>query len=114
MGRRGSFPGGKMAGAWSWTLSQECVELYLHPLNTSSWRCAQLNDRENFTFTFYFLYLCFPGQTEETTNACQKSLTSFKIWTLALLSTKHEPYPLGPDVLWKFVIEKLVMFRMPG
>jgi hypothetical protein len=37
MGTRGSFPGGKAAGAWSWPLpffycrSQECVALYLHP-----------------------------------------------------------------------------------
>jgi hypothetical protein len=36
MGTRGSFPGGKAAGAWSWPLTsiycrgQECVELYLH------------------------------------------------------------------------------------
>jgi hypothetical protein len=35
MGTRGSFPGGKAAGAWSWPLTssaevKECVELYLH------------------------------------------------------------------------------------
>jgi len=36
MGTRGSYPGGKAAGAWSWLLTsiycrvQECVELHLH------------------------------------------------------------------------------------
>jgi hypothetical protein len=39
MGTRGSFPGGKAAGACSWPLTsiegrgQECVELYLHSPN---------------------------------------------------------------------------------
>jgi hypothetical protein len=43
MGTRGSFPGGKAAGAWSWPLASilcrghECVELYLQSPNTSSW-----------------------------------------------------------------------------
>jgi hypothetical protein len=38
MGTRGSFPGGKAAGSWSWPLTsiycrgQECLELYLHSL----------------------------------------------------------------------------------
>jgi len=39
MGTRGSFPGGKAAREWSWTLTspysaevKECVELYLHSL----------------------------------------------------------------------------------
>jgi hypothetical protein len=42
MGTRGSFPGDKWAGARSWPLTfiqcqgYECVELYLHSLNTSS------------------------------------------------------------------------------
>jgi hypothetical protein len=33
MGTRGSFPGGKGAGTWSWPSSaevKECVDLYLH------------------------------------------------------------------------------------
>jgi hypothetical protein len=33
----------------------ECVELYIHSLNTSSWRGAQLKEekhRDNFAFTF--------------------------------------------------------------
>jgi hypothetical protein len=40
MGTRGSFPGGKAAGAWIWPLTsiwcrgQECVEMYLHCHNT--------------------------------------------------------------------------------
>jgi hypothetical protein len=41
---RGSFPGAKAAGSWSWPLTpssaevKECVELYLHSPSTSSWR----------------------------------------------------------------------------
>jgi hypothetical protein len=48
--------GSKAAGMWSWPLisisagGQECVEIYLHSHNTSSWRGAQLNHRDNFTF----------------------------------------------------------------
>jgi hypothetical protein len=30
---------------------QECMELYLHSLNTHSWRGARLKQRDNFTFT---------------------------------------------------------------
>jgi hypothetical protein len=46
MGNRGSFPGGKAAGAWSWPLTsiycrgQECVELYIDSPDTPSWRGA--------------------------------------------------------------------------
>jgi len=42
MGTRGSLPGSKAAGTWSWPLTSfrcrgpECVALYLHPPNTSS------------------------------------------------------------------------------
>jgi hypothetical protein len=63
MGTRGSFPGGKAAGAWIWLLTsiqcrgQESVELYLHSLNKPSWCGAQLKHRDNFTFinlTFLF------------------------------------------------------------
>jgi hypothetical protein len=48
MGTRGSFPGGKAAGGWSWPLTStyfrghECVDIYLHSPNTTSWRGAQL------------------------------------------------------------------------
>jgi hypothetical protein len=43
VGTRGSLPGGKLTGAWSWPLPpsvevKECTELYLHSPNTSSWR----------------------------------------------------------------------------
>jgi hypothetical protein len=53
---RGSFPGGKVAGAWRWPPPysaevKEWVELYLHSPNTPSWRGAQLKHRDNFTFT---------------------------------------------------------------
>jgi hypothetical protein len=47
MGTRGSFNGSKAVGGWSWPLTsiqcrgQECVELYLHSPNTSSWRGGQ-------------------------------------------------------------------------
>jgi hypothetical protein len=42
VGTRCSFLGGKTAGAWSWPLTsisevEECVELYIHSSNTSSW-----------------------------------------------------------------------------
>jgi hypothetical protein len=57
MGTRGSFPGGKSGRGMKLTThlhlvsrSKECVEIYLHSLNTSSWRGAQLKHRENFTF----------------------------------------------------------------
>jgi hypothetical protein len=58
MGIGGSFPGGKAAGAWNWPLTpssaeiKEWVELYLHSINTLSWRSVQLKHRDNFTFTF--------------------------------------------------------------
>jgi len=60
MGAGASFPDGKAAGAWSWPLTsisaefKECVGLYIHSPNTSSWRGAQLKHRDNFTFTFTF------------------------------------------------------------
>jgi hypothetical protein len=64
MGNKGSFPGGKAAGAWSWPLAlikcrgQECLELYFHSPNTPSWRGAQLKKhRDNFTFAFTFIYI---------------------------------------------------------
>jgi hypothetical protein len=51
MGTRGSFPGSKAAGSWSWPLTfngQEYVELYLHSPNTPSWRGAQLKRHADF------------------------------------------------------------------
>jgi hypothetical protein len=51
VGSRGSFPRDKTAGAWSWPLisiyyrGQECVELYLHSPNTTSWLDTQLKSR---------------------------------------------------------------------
>jgi hypothetical protein len=61
MGIRGSLPGGKAAGAWSWPLPpsaevKEWVELYLHSPNTPLWRGAQLKHRDNFTFTLTFTF----------------------------------------------------------
>jgi hypothetical protein len=35
---------------------KECVELYLHSPNMSSWHGAQLKYKDNFTF--YLLYIC--------------------------------------------------------
>jgi hypothetical protein len=43
---------------------KECVELYIHSTNTSSWRGAQLKHRDNFTFYLY-LYLTPEGKGEE-------------------------------------------------
>jgi hypothetical protein len=48
MGTRGSFPGGKAAGEWSWPLTsiqrrgQECVGLYLRSPNTPSGKTSPL------------------------------------------------------------------------
>jgi hypothetical protein len=58
---RGSFPGGKAVGVWSWPLisiwcrDQECSEVYLHLPNTPSWRGAQLKHRDKFTSRLYLL-----------------------------------------------------------
>jgi hypothetical protein len=58
MGIRGSFPGCKAAGAWSWPLPssaevKEWMELYLHSPNTPSWRGAQLKHKDTFTFVTF-------------------------------------------------------------
>jgi hypothetical protein len=53
VGSRGSFPGGKAVGAWSWPLTSsaevECVEVYLSSPSTLSWRGVQLKQRNYFT-----------------------------------------------------------------
>jgi len=57
VGNRGSFPGDKAAGSWSWPpisiwcQAQECVKLYLHSPNTPSWLGAKLKHSDNSTFT---------------------------------------------------------------
>jgi len=54
MGTRGSFLGGKTAGAWSCPFpstqcwGKECVDIYLHSLNTPPWRGAQLKAQERY------------------------------------------------------------------
>jgi hypothetical protein len=74
MGTRGSFPGGKAVGVWSWPLTsvqcrgKECVELYLHSSNTPSWRGAQLKHRDNFTFLRMHLVLALVWYTSRTRN----------------------------------------------
>jgi hypothetical protein len=57
MDTRGSFRGGKAAGAWGWpppssTGVREWVELYLHSPHTPSWRGAQFKHRDNFYLYF--------------------------------------------------------------
>jgi hypothetical protein len=52
--------GGKMAGAWSSSLSssvevKECVGLYLHFPNTPSWRGAQLKTRKKQEQLYLFI-----------------------------------------------------------
>jgi hypothetical protein len=60
MGIGGSFPRDKAAGEWSWTRTfiscrcKECVVLYLHSPNTSSWRGACLSTG---TILPFYLYL---------------------------------------------------------
>jgi hypothetical protein len=57
-GIRGSFPGGKSAGACICPRKtikfrgEVCVGLYLHSPSMPSWRDAQLKHRDNLTFTF--------------------------------------------------------------
>jgi hypothetical protein len=59
MGTRGSFPAVNRPGCEadhslpSSIKEKEWVELYLHSPNTPSWRGAQLNHRDNFTFYLY-------------------------------------------------------------
>jgi hypothetical protein len=59
IGTRGSFPGGKAAGPWSWPLiSISCraqrMSGTIPPLpNRPSWRDNQLKHRDYFTFTFF-------------------------------------------------------------
>jgi hypothetical protein len=61
MGTRCYFPGVKLPGREadnsppSSVEVKECVELYIHSLNTPSWRGAQSKHRDNFTL--YFLTL---------------------------------------------------------
>jgi hypothetical protein len=58
IGRRGSFPGSKAAGAWSWPLipiycRRQRMSGAIPPLpHTSSWCGAQLTHSDKFTFTF--------------------------------------------------------------
>jgi hypothetical protein len=55
MGTKGSCPGGKAGGAWSWTSSVEVKNAWSYTSTrpiTPSWRGAQLKHRDNFTFTF--------------------------------------------------------------
>jgi hypothetical protein len=107
MGTRGSFPGGKAAGAWSWPLPssaevKEWVELYVHSPNTPSWRGDQLKHRDNFTF-FSKLYSLLNTLDfiwgEYVTNGIELSQTGDKIyrksdlkwqkhWTLYILNLK--------------------------
>jgi len=46
MGTRGSFPGNKAAGAWSWSLTPSSAEV---KNSTPSWRGAQLKHKGKFT-----------------------------------------------------------------
>jgi hypothetical protein len=64
MGTRGSFLGGKAAGAWSWPLTpssaevKEWVELYLHSPNTPSWRGAQLGGAQGLRYLRLVICIC--------------------------------------------------------
>jgi hypothetical protein len=67
----GSFRGGKAAGAWSWQLPssaevKECVVPYLHSLNTSSSRGAEVKPRELCSIAFSFNLMCIWNQNEES------------------------------------------------
>jgi hypothetical protein len=49
MGNRGSFPGGKAAGAWSWPFT--CIWSYTSTPNMLSWHGVLLKHGDNFAFT---------------------------------------------------------------
>jgi hypothetical protein len=98
MGTRGSFPGGKAAGTWSWPLTsiwyrgQECVELYLHSPNTPSWCGAQLKKhRYKFTFNFFIGYcsLSFIMSTRRT----------FWIYHKHFFHTLYDSTPPPPHII---------------
>jgi thiosulfate reductase cytochrome b subunit len=71
---------------------KEWVELYLHSLNTPSWRCAQGEHRDNF-FYLYHLYLLKSARNLFTLGFPSKLLKQFLI-SLKLLYVLHLPYSL--------------------
>jgi hypothetical protein len=59
MGTRGSFPGGKAAGAWSWPLTSICQRMSggIHPLTQYAFMAwCSVKVRDNFTFTFHLVW----------------------------------------------------------
>jgi hypothetical protein len=99
MGTRGSFPGGKAAGAWSWPLTSikcrgpECMEIYLHSPNTPSWRGAQLKHRDNFSFIINITLFCCWIHSAYTVIIITNHDRIYKSQRLRLLhDTKVEPH----------------------
>jgi hypothetical protein len=84
VGSRGSFPGGKVAGAWSWSSAElkECVKLYLHSSSTPSWRGAQFKKAQGQSYLYILLLFrteivhlegWTERQTDEQTNHKKRS-----------------------------------------
>jgi hypothetical protein len=105
----GLFPwGGKAAEAWSWTLTsiyyrgQERVELYLYSTNTPSWRGAQRNHRDNFTFTFTnsFHWYC---------QSCAELL--WQMWATILRNSKKDEAQCGHRITSIFIVFRYLPHR---
>jgi hypothetical protein len=76
MGTRGSFPGVKSAGAWSWPL---------HFTNTSSWRGAQLKGTQgHFTFNLYRSRIILP-----TVHRSHQWSLPFRVLYMIFISPMH-------------------------
>jgi hypothetical protein len=95
VGTRGSFPGGKAAGTWSWPLPstaevKEWVELYLHSPNMLSWHGAQLKHRDNFTFTFIYVNISLTVQSSISSYMSEEF--DFSHPYIILISSSQCPY----------------------
>jgi hypothetical protein len=100
-GNRSSFPGGEADNSPPSSAEvKEWVELYFHSPNTPSWRGAQLNHRDNFTFTFYLLPLCVPEQNTNKTFLSLFHSSSVYMLEMQTVEGKTEP-PFEPMNLFQ-------------
>jgi hypothetical protein len=110
MGTRGSFPGGKADGAWSWSFPTSVVKLYLHFANTPSWRGAQLKKQSTETtlpfFTFH-LYLLGPNTFFKTFFS-----NTLHLWLSFEVTAKLTHQPTNQPTLWSRVLDKLTVTQL--
>jgi hypothetical protein len=88
---------------------KECVELYLHSLNTPSWRGAQLKHRDSFTFCS-ILILRGPFAKFMDSWRCGDGLF-FEVHPSAsdvLLTTLHPLLENGVTVVLKIIFRMVV------